>query len=346
MPQPPPSRVPRPVAAAAAAPVHQPEWPTEGADIIIRCSDNVELKAHRASLELASEVFEDMIYLASRKSSRHPSSSIEKPSSEKLPIITVDDNSTVMRPLIRYLYPVPREPTKSTTRLASLLQVAHKYKIATVIERLADVLERSPLLSKSPRTFYALAMRYDMPEVAKAVYPYILSTAIDEHTLTKNFFLTPGKIREEDELRIQDLSPIFKAAAELRRSVTKKADECWKEADTMEDGCVHDEDCWMRDFKTTLDEMLKANPASPIDIVQIARKWKDRPTHYKCRSVEGYLYVVDCVNAHITQLVQNFKIPRATRPAIPKTKASKDSEEESTTTIPSLIPFDCQDADL
>ncbi|KZS90652.1 hypothetical protein SISNIDRAFT_519294 [Sistotremastrum niveocremeum HHB9708] len=159
-------------------------WSTDGSDLFIRTSDKMELKVHKVILEMASEVFESMIFLASSQTSRHRSAADSQKGG--LPLITVEDDSATFCALMNHIYRVVRFPISDEKKFSSVLDLAYKYKVKMVIQDLKDQLFQSGWITTThPILMYILAIRHNMYDVMKEVYPRILSLDLTTQNMSQ-----------------------------------------------------------------------------------------------------------------------------------------------------------------
>ncbi|KAF8983738.1 hypothetical protein BDQ17DRAFT_1437268 [Cyathus striatus] len=104
--------------------VQHPFDGSEGSDIILRTSDNMEFHVYRVILSVASPFFKSMFSLP-----QPPSDDVS------LPIIDVPEHSKALDPLLRYCYPVMDPVISDLTVLVDMLEAAMKYEmiVATTI---------------------------------------------------------------------------------------------------------------------------------------------------------------------------------------------------------------------
>lgn len=96
----------------------------------------------------------------------------------KLPTIPCSEPSSVLDPLLRFLYPVQDPSILSLDQLLPLLAAATKYDLSSLLITLRSILV-SPLFTQSdPLRVYAIASRFDLEHEAQIASKYTLSTNI------------------------------------------------------------------------------------------------------------------------------------------------------------------------
>ncbi|KZS90649.1 hypothetical protein SISNIDRAFT_388548, partial [Sistotremastrum niveocremeum HHB9708] len=147
----------------------------EDADLIIRTSDGITFKVHKVILEIASEVFENMIYRSYNRTSRHYSPKPLQQTDGDIPLINVDENGVVMRGLLRYVYPVSRSSITDLEHFGLVLGVAVKYKVEVAVQDLVNQLKRSDWTRSHPVIVYMMAHEHGLEDIISLVYPNILA---------------------------------------------------------------------------------------------------------------------------------------------------------------------------
>ena len=136
------------------------------ADLILRTSDEKELRVHSAILGQASPVFKAMLNLPQ---------TTESPS--QLPSMKLPESSNDLVPFIQYLYPRSRPKIPDITAWGAVCAVAGKYQAEGVKDSLGEIL-LPRFLEASPLRVYALASRWGFEEEAKIASTRILTLGI------------------------------------------------------------------------------------------------------------------------------------------------------------------------
>ncbi|KAH9166767.1 hypothetical protein EDB89DRAFT_2001625 [Lactarius sanguifluus] len=121
------------------------------ADVLIRSSDHVDFRVHKAILATSSPVFNDMFSLAQPSNNEAVNG---------LPIVQLSDDAELVRALITALYPIPFEIPASYDRILALLAAAQKYDMGTVQSSIRSEVSRRKLSTlKGTQVFrtYAIA---------------------------------------------------------------------------------------------------------------------------------------------------------------------------------------------
>ncbi|EIW58556.1 uncharacterized protein TRAVEDRAFT_85177, partial [Trametes versicolor FP-101664 SS1] len=116
-----------PVMSTTAKPSHP--FTKGTADIILRATDGIEYRVHKAVLSEASSVFADLVTLPQPMSP--PGSSAPrhaKIASPALPILDLIEPSTVVEPLLRLCYPMA-DPVVEMDAIRPIVQAARRYNM-------------------------------------------------------------------------------------------------------------------------------------------------------------------------------------------------------------------------
>ncbi|KAH9023519.1 hypothetical protein EDB84DRAFT_1580438 [Lactarius hengduanensis] len=106
------------------------------ADVIVRSSDHVDFRVHKAILATSSPVFNDIFSLA--QPSNHEAV-------DGFPIVQLSEDAELVRALITALYPIPFEMPASYNRILALLAAAQKYNMDTVQSSIRTEVSRRKL---------------------------------------------------------------------------------------------------------------------------------------------------------------------------------------------------------
>lgn len=274
----------------------QSDWSTEGADLWIRTSDGVDIKVHKIVLELASEVFDNLIFRSSNHASRHYALSGQRKSKDNLPVVQMDDNNVALRELLRYIYPVIRSPMANLPDFTGVVDLAHKYKVQSAIHNLAEHLKRSPWIQTQPISVYILALRHGLQDVIKAVYPHLLSLQLSTEYMQEK--LTP----EERLLSIGDFFSLANSKSQLSQIMIQKLEEAFSEARKNVERRCNQSQCWVPRCKDSVRSLLRQNPGrSSWSLLEIART-SSRTESCICSDVSFQLF--DLFNKHAQSLLE------------------------------------------
>jgi len=127
----------------------------EDADLILRAADCGEFRVHRCILSVASPVFRDMFTFPQPLDA-----------ADHLPHVDLQESTTTLDILLRYIYPIPSPKIENFTTLTNVLASAEKYGAEGVTSRLRTILS-SQFLDLDPLRVYAIACRWSFLEEAK-----------------------------------------------------------------------------------------------------------------------------------------------------------------------------------
>lgn len=115
------------------------------ADIVLRTSDQVGFRVHRAILAIVSPVFATMFQLP-QPGVPHGSCSDD---ATPLPVVDISEGSKALDALLRLCYPVPKKETEETDDIILALSAAIKYDmewpVSVFTKKLEDVSFQNPL---------------------------------------------------------------------------------------------------------------------------------------------------------------------------------------------------------
>ncbi|KAH7922635.1 hypothetical protein BV22DRAFT_645085 [Leucogyrophana mollusca] len=130
----------------------RPPFDNPDADIILRSSDNVDLRVFRVILSLVSPIFKDMFSLP------QPRSANGEPLSVDLPIIPVTETSSTLENLLLYCYPGGVPQVSNLESASVILEAAIKYDMGPVHRLIGNTLLR--FAESDPLSVYAIFSRY------------------------------------------------------------------------------------------------------------------------------------------------------------------------------------------
>ena len=131
-----------------------------GADVILRSSDGVKLRAHKLILSHVSTVFRDMF-----ENGASPKLPDTEPDSE-LPIVDLSESQHDVYQILHYrdCYPIPHRPLTQLQDIVSVLNAATKYDMQGVSSFLTYSLR--PFRKTEPLQVFPLACRYNFEGLA------------------------------------------------------------------------------------------------------------------------------------------------------------------------------------
>ena len=136
----------------------------QDADIILRSSDIVDFYVHKLFLRKASPIFADMFTVAHGKQTMHVNAQDETP---PLPVVEVDESSSILDSLLRIYYPVNVVKEISVSRVVDVLKSAMKYEMQKAVSHMRR--ELLTHVATHPFSVYASACALDLEyEASKA----------------------------------------------------------------------------------------------------------------------------------------------------------------------------------
>ena len=133
------------------------------ADVVVRSSDRVNFRVHKAILASSSQVFKEMFSLPQSQNNG---------AVDELPVVDISEDAGLVRSLITVLYPIPSELPTSYDRILALLAAAQKYDIVAVQSSIRGEIACRPLpVLVGTQAFRAYAIASSsrlLPEVNKA----------------------------------------------------------------------------------------------------------------------------------------------------------------------------------
>lgn len=124
------------------------------ADVILRTKDNIDFYVHKFLLSLASEFFEGMF-------------SVPQPpgETEQRPIISVEERSAIIDPLLRFIYPCVRPQWRDPEIVLDVLEAARKYDVQHAVVELKMIFES--FATRDPLRTWAAACRKNLEDEAQ-----------------------------------------------------------------------------------------------------------------------------------------------------------------------------------
>ena len=131
----------------------------DDADVVIRAAGALDFHVHKLILSLASPIFKDVFAI--------PQPPTDTPGIS--PHVDVQDPPETWETLLRVIYRMPNQTTDKLDDLESLLLVAEKYQMQSVIDAHKKVLEYREFVQEDPLRLYAIACRWGFGDQAKFV---------------------------------------------------------------------------------------------------------------------------------------------------------------------------------
>jgi len=144
--------------------------------VLLLSSDDVKHSVHRCILAAASPFFEDMFSLP--QPTAHPQQE------DGHPVIPMTESDSVLRDLLRFVYPVSHPTISSLDELVAILGAAIKYDFLGAISCLRKQLISPTFLKDDPMRVFAIASRYDFEDEARVASGHTLSIAILDSPLS------------------------------------------------------------------------------------------------------------------------------------------------------------------
>ncbi|KAH7922629.1 hypothetical protein BV22DRAFT_1037294 [Leucogyrophana mollusca] len=149
------------------------------ADIILRSSDDVDFRVLKSFLSLASPVFRDMFTIP------QPHPPRESDIKDGLPVVQLTETRTVLEKILLICYPSYFGGVRGLTRLDEwerVAEVAGKYQMEAAMQHIFAELNKSTFTKSDPVRVFALAVRFQMPHVARSAAKYSLSLPLARHS--------------------------------------------------------------------------------------------------------------------------------------------------------------------
>jgi len=160
---------------------------TDMTDVILQTSDGVQFHINKIILSLSSQFFKDMFTLPPP-----PKESNSADAEQKLPVIHVDDDTQGLFQLLSWCHP-HGAPSTDFDNLVVTLRLANKYDMEHTIKRVEKFLRSSTeVVKKDCFRVYAIAMQYQLWEVAKMAAQYTLEIPINDIPDAEEFKLISG----------------------------------------------------------------------------------------------------------------------------------------------------------
>ncbi|KAI0044385.1 hypothetical protein FA95DRAFT_1608608 [Auriscalpium vulgare] len=145
------------------------------ADVILRSSDLVDFRVHKAILSIASPLFSDMFHLP------QPRSTVD----DELPVVAMEEDAHTLGHLVTALYPLPFTAPATIDSTMALLSALQKYSVGSETDGPLEALRQRYCKQLLPRFMdkhacraYMLAVRYRLPEETLLAAQSLLTTPI------------------------------------------------------------------------------------------------------------------------------------------------------------------------
>ncbi|KAF8256439.1 hypothetical protein EI94DRAFT_1766821 [Lactarius quietus] len=109
------------------------------ANIILRSSDQVCFRVHKALLAMSSQFFEDLLSLP-----QPPDGELV----DGLPVIQLPEDAVLLNSLVSFLYPIPRVGPGSYERVFALLSACQKYDMVSSQSHIRNEVKRGNFLGQ------------------------------------------------------------------------------------------------------------------------------------------------------------------------------------------------------
>ncbi|KZT28222.1 hypothetical protein NEOLEDRAFT_1154530 [Neolentinus lepideus HHB14362 ss-1] len=153
----------------------------QDADVIVRSGDGVDFRVFRVVLMLASPVFKDTLRLprpAKSEVKRDP----EDEERDGLPVLRIQERSSVFETLLRFCYPQVEDPEVSKLEdIVDTLGAALKYDLEIIAKRMKQLLLQPKFLGTDPIYIYAIACQHRLREHAEVAARFSLRTPMLQH---------------------------------------------------------------------------------------------------------------------------------------------------------------------
>ncbi|KAH7922628.1 hypothetical protein BV22DRAFT_1131284 [Leucogyrophana mollusca] len=133
------------------------------ADVIIRSSDNIDIRAVKAFLSFASPVFEGMFGIP------QPATVGESDMVDGLPVVTLTEPAETLIKVLRLCYPAytGAEFPQSVNGWEEVVEAVHKYQMDHVLASLMTAKSLMCIMRSDPLRVFAVAVRLQIAGVAR-----------------------------------------------------------------------------------------------------------------------------------------------------------------------------------
>ncbi|VDB98682.1 unnamed protein product [Peniophora sp. CBMAI 1063] len=182
--------------AMAAVQNAGPPFDKASADVILRSADNIDYRAHRVILSIASEVFSDMFSLPAPSGHDVKISEGMDQKKDGMPVVAMAEDGRSLAMLLTFCYPIP-QPTPNTIEDIVLgLRLVRKFHLAH-IQKPLEMLKI--MAQREPERVYAIACTFQLRDVAVSAARSALLTRDDPLLLHPEF----GAISSFDLIRLR-----------------------------------------------------------------------------------------------------------------------------------------------
>lgn len=144
----------------------------QNADVILRSSDLMDFRVHKAILAEAFITFENMFALPQREAvsgAGSESDSCSGPFKDGLPIVEMEEDNQTLDILLRMCYPMRHPEIRDVDSLRLVLKAALRYAGGATDGGIVDIVKdrMHSIAEEKPLNIYALALRFDLMDEAR-----------------------------------------------------------------------------------------------------------------------------------------------------------------------------------
>ncbi|EJT98204.1 hypothetical protein DACRYDRAFT_83945 [Dacryopinax primogenitus] len=144
-------------------------------DCILRSIDSQDIRVYRRILIEASMFWKHLFSLPQSQPDVDPAD----PESA-VPIVDCTERGRTLKLLLQLIYPVPKPKFRTFAQIEPVLEAAHKFEMDAALQHLAGILREAHFIQLDPVRVYALACRYDLPELARLSSSFTLRSDLEQ----------------------------------------------------------------------------------------------------------------------------------------------------------------------
>ncbi|KZO97333.1 hypothetical protein CALVIDRAFT_563123 [Calocera viscosa TUFC12733] len=167
-------------ASAYSPPLVVPSTPqmenifSEG-DCILRSIDSQDIRVYRRILIEASHFWKHLFSLPQSQPDVDP-----RDPESAVPIVDCTERGRTLKLLLQLIYPVPKPQFRTFAQIEPVLEAAHKFEMDAALQHLAGILREPHFIQLDPVRVYALACRYDLPDLARLASSFTLRSDLEQ----------------------------------------------------------------------------------------------------------------------------------------------------------------------
>ncbi|KII85945.1 hypothetical protein PLICRDRAFT_44380 [Plicaturopsis crispa FD-325 SS-3] len=308
----------------ADAPFNDPK-----ADVILRSSDNIDFRAFKFLLSMASSFFEGMFTLPQSQGPAKSGEGAGEVVKDGLPVIPMSEDSLTVKNLLLFCLPtatVDRPKLETVKEILAVLDAALKYEMAHVQRHARAALVCPDIFaSEAPLRIFAIAVQYNLEEEARVAARHILAVPIAEWPFVEEMrYLTACQYHRLLEYNRQCVNAAVTRGMNVQDDITyrpetcpAKAGMCYYHTRSLSYSMSYrnrvDDAPWWEDLMSEVTAALKLRPCGAalgqsfiVESATLARAWKC--THCGPKMHTHMKNIIAYISREVEKVVSEIKL--------------------------------------